>query len=214
MIEENNQSNTEALLSTPCRGAGGEVVIIRYNAGNIQSVLFALERLGVHATVTDNVENIKNAAKVIFPGVGAANSAMPYLKERGLDNVIRSLTQPFLGICLGMQLMCSYSEEGNTACLGIFDLPVKKFTHGKVPHVGWNLLQPNPSKLLAGMEEKPYCYFVHSYYATLGDDTAAVTDYGIPFSSVLQKDNFYGVQFHTEKSAKTGETILQNFLNL
>ncbi len=216
MIESNNQSIIEAPLSTPWRGAGGEgqVVIIRYNAGNIQSVLFALERAGIQAIVTDDPEKIQQASKVIFPGVGAANSVMPYLKERGLDQVIRSLTQPFLGICLGMQLMCSHSEEGDTECLGLIDLPVKKFTQGKVPHVGWNLLRPKPSNLLTGMEENPYCYFVHSYYVTVGQHTAAITDYGIPFSSVVQKNNFYGVQFHAEKSAKTGETILLNFLNL
>lgn len=218
-------SNTEELssqkpnLSSPIREGGyrqdgTEVVIIRYNAGNIQSVLFALERLGVQATVTDDIAIIQQADRVIFPGVGAANSAMPYLKERGLDNVIRSLKQPFLGICLGMQLMCAHSEEGNTECLGIFDLPVKKFMQGKVPHVGWNLLQPKPSKLLNGLEEKPYCYFVHSYYAALGENTVAATDYSVPFSSVLQKDNFYGAQFHPEKSAKTGEQILKNFLSL
>ena len=139
---------------------------------------------------------------------------MPYLKERGLDEVICSLTQPFLGICLGMQLMCTHSEEGDTECLGLIDLPIKKFTHGKVPHMGWNLLQPNSSNLLSDLSLNPYCYFVHSYYATVGEHTAAITDYGIPFSSVVQKNNFYGVQFHTEKSANTGETILQNFLNL
>ncbi len=191
-----------------------DIVVIRYNAGNIQSVLFALERLGVQATVTDDVTQIQQADKVIFPGVGAANSAMPYLKERGLDDVICSLKQPFLGVCLGMQLMCTHSEEGDTECLSIFDLPVKKFTQGKVPHVGWNLLKPTSSTILNGLDEKPYCYFVHSYYADLGKDTAATTDYGIEFSSVLQKDNFYGVQFHTEKSAKTGEQILKNFLSL
>jgi imidazole glycerol-phosphate synthase subunit HisH len=191
-----------------------KVVVIRYNAGNIQSVLFALERLGVQATVTDDIKTIQQAGKVIFPGVGAANSAMPYLKEKGLDNVIRSLKQPFLGVCLGMQLMCNHSEEGDTECLGIFDLPVKKFTQGKVPHVGWNLLQVKPSSILNGLDDQSYCYFVHSYYAALGSDTAAVTDYGTAFSSVLQRDNFYGVQFHPEKSAKTGEQILKNFLSL
>jgi imidazole glycerol-phosphate synthase subunit HisH len=196
------------------RPDGAGVVVIRYNAGNIQSVLFALERLSVQATVTDDIASIQAADKIIFPGVGAANSAMPYLKERGLDDVIRSLKQPFLGICLGMQLMCVHSEEGDTECLGIFNLPVRKFTLGKVPHVGWNLLQPKPSVILQDLEEKPYCYFVHSYYAALGKDTAATTEYGMEFSSVLQKDNFYGVQFHPEKSAKTGEQILKNFLEL
>jgi imidazole glycerol-phosphate synthase subunit HisH len=190
------------------------IVVIRYNAGNIQSVLFALERLGVQATVTDDMAIIEKADKVIFPGVGAANSAMPYLKEKGLDEVIRSLQQPFLGICLGMQLMCAHSEEGNTECLGIFDLPVQKFTQGKVPHVGWNKLEVKPSPLLNDLGENPYCYFVHSYYATVGANTIATTNYGAAYSSVLQKNNFYGVQFHPEKSAQTGEQILKNFLSL
>ncbi|MES2775744.1 MAG: imidazole glycerol phosphate synthase subunit HisH [Bacteroidota bacterium] len=190
------------------------IAIIKYNAGNIRSVLFALERLGLQATVTDDHAAIKNASHVIFPGVGAANSAMPYLKERGLDELMRSLTQPFLGICLGMQLMCNHSEEGDTQCLGIFDLPVKKFTQGKVPHMGWNSLTNLKSPLLEGLKENDYCYFVHSYYAALGETTIATTDYHIPYSSALHRDNFYGVQFHPEKSADVGEQILKNFLSL
>jgi len=191
-----------------------QIAIIKYNAGNIRSVLFALERLGVDARVTDDHEAIKDASHVIFPGVGAANSAMPYLKERGLDELIRSLTQPFLGICLGMQLMCKHSEEGNTDCLGIFDLPIKKFTQGKVPHMGWNRLTDLRSPLMNGINNNEACYFVHSYYAALGNDTIATTGYHIDFSSALQTRNFYGVQFHPEKSALVGEKIIKNFLNL
>ncbi|MEO7309246.1 MAG: imidazole glycerol phosphate synthase subunit HisH [Chitinophagaceae bacterium] len=191
-----------------------DIAIIRYNAGNIRSVLFALERLGLAAKVTDDHAEIKNASHVIFPGVGAANSAMPYLKERGLDELMRSLTQPFLGICLGMQLMCAHSEEGDTDCLGIFDLPVKKFTEGKVPHMGWNSLTGLQSPLFPGLKENDFCYFVHSYYASIGAATIATTNYHIPFSSALHRNNFYGVQFHPEKSADVGEQILKNFLSL
>lgn len=190
------------------------VAIIRYNAGNIRSVLFALERLGVKAMVTDDHEAIRAASHVIFPGVGAANSAMPYLRERGLDQLIRSLQQPFLGICLGMQLMCRHSEEGDTDCLGIFDLEVIRFRQGKVPHMGWNLLEQTKHPLFDAATEDAYCYFVHGYHATIGVETAAVTQYGVPFSSALQKDNFYGVQFHPEKSAAIGEAILKRFLAL
>jgi imidazole glycerol-phosphate synthase subunit HisH len=197
------------------------VVIIKYNAGNIRSVLFALERLGYTATVTDNPEAIRQASHVIFPGVGAANSAMPYLKARGLDKVITGLTQPFLGICLGMQLMCRHSEENDTACLGLFDIAVKKFpdrdANGqlvKIPHMGWNSLESLSSTLFAGLPNETFCYFVHSYYAELSDFTIATSNYGIPFSSALHRDNFYGVQFHPEKSADVGEVILRNFLNL
>ena len=188
-------------------------VIIKYNAGNIQSVLFALERIGAAATVTDDVMLIQQADRVIFPGVGEASSAMRYLRERGLDEIIRGLQQPVLGICLGMQLMCSHSEEADTGCMGIFDTPVRKFDQGlKVPQVGWNTISETGSALFAGLTSDPYCYFVHSYYAAVCDDTIAVTDYGIKFSSALRKDNFYGVQFHPEKSAATGEQILKNFL--
>jgi len=191
------------------------VVIIKYNAGNIRSVLFAMERLQTEAIVTDDHDLIRNASHVIFPGVGAANSAMPYLKERGLDELMRSLTQPFLGICLGMQLMCTHSEEGDTECLGMFDIPVVKFKHSlKVPHMGWNNIYSLKSPLMKDLSENDYCYFVHSYYAELSDEAIAITDYGVPFSSALHKDNFYGVQFHAEKSAAVGETILNNFLNL
>jgi glutamine amidotransferase len=198
-----------------------DIIIIKYNAGNIRSVQFALERLGYSGTVTDNPEQIRKGSHVIFPGVGAANSAMPYLAERGLDEVIRSLTQPFLGICLGMQLMCKHSEENDTECLGLFDIAVKKFPEHdgqgyslKIPHMGWNKLEELKSPLFAGLDENAFCYFVHSYYAEMSDYTIATTQYGLPFSSALHRDNFYGVQFHPEKSAKVGEVILRNFLRL
>jgi len=194
------------------------LVIIQYNAGNIQSVLYALERLGVQATVTDNVEAIQSADKVIFPGVGEASTAMHYLQERGLDKVIVNLTQPLLGICLGMQLMCTYSEENNTNCLGIFEEQVKLFKPNeatiKVPQIGWNTITYLKSNLFRGVSEESYAYFVHGYYAALGKHTIATTNYVQPYSSALHKDNFYGVQFHPEKSAKVGERIIQNFLEL
>lgn len=195
------------------------VVIIKYNAGNIRSVLFALERLGVEATVTDDPDQIRQASKVIFPGVGEARSAMRYLKERELDQLIISLTQPVLGICLGMQLMCQYSAENDTPCLGIFDEQVQRFTPPpgvsiKVPQMGWNQILDLRSPLFKGVEEESYCYFVHGYYAALGTHTIATTHYGQPYSSGLARDNFFGVQFHPEKSATTGELILKNFISL
>jgi glutamine amidotransferase len=193
-----------------------KLAIIQYNAGNIQSVLYALERLGVEAIVTDQHEQIRSADKVIFPGVGEASSAMNYLKERGLDQVITGLRQPVLGICLGMQLMCRTSEENDTTCLGIFDTDVRKFQSDsgrlKVPQIGWNRVEERVGKLFRELPGDPYCYFVHSYYAALCAGTAAVTDYGIRFSSALEKNNFFGVQFHPEKSAAAGEQILKNFL--
>ena len=199
----------------PGSSKDADVVIIKYNAGNIRSVLFALERLNIQAMVTDDHDLISRASHVIFPGVGAANSAMPYLRDRGLDKLINSLTQPFLGICLGMQLMCAFSEEGDTNCLGIFeDIAVRKFTKGKVPHMGWNSLTHLKSPLMEGLKEGDYCYFVHSFYAQTAGEAIAITDYGIPFSSALHKHNFYGVQFHAEKSAAVGEQILKNFLAL
>lgn len=196
------------------------VAIIKYNAGNIRSVLFALERLKVDAVVTDDATEIKEATHVIFPGVGSAESAMPNLISKGLDKVILGLTQPFLGICLGMQLMCNHSEEGDTACLGLIDTAVKKFPANtnngslKIPHMGWNSLQNTKGILFDRLQPNPYCYFVHSYYAENCDNTVAITDYGLSFSSALQKDNFFGVQFHAEKSAIEGETIIKNFLRL
>jgi len=193
-------------------------VIIQYNAGNIQSVLYALERLGVQATVTDNVEAIQAADKVIFPGVGEASTAMQYLKERGLDKVIVNLKQPVFGICLGMQLMCAYSEENNTNCLGIFEEQVKLFKPNeatiKVPQIGWNTISNLKTDLFKRVAEESYAYFVHGYYAALGNHTIGTTHYVQPYSCALHKDNFYGVQFHPEKSAKVGEQIIQNFLSL
>ena len=194
------------------------LVIIQYNAGNIQSVMYALERLGMQATVTDNVEAIQSADKVIFPGVGEASTAMHYLQERGLDKVIKNLKQPVFGICLGMQLMCAYSEENDTNCLGIFEEQVKLFKPNeatiKVPQIGWNTITDLKSNLFKGVSEESYAYFVHGYYAALGKHTIATTNYVQPYSSALHKDNFYGVQFHPEKSAKVGERIIQNFLEL
>ncbi|MBP9214488.1 MAG: imidazole glycerol phosphate synthase subunit HisH [Chitinophagaceae bacterium] len=194
------------------------IVIIKYNAGNIQSVLYALERIDVEAIVTDDVQQIQLANKVIFPGVGEASTAMNYLKERGLDTVIKNLTQPVLGICLGMQLMCKHSEENDTECLGIFNEKVQKFKAEslglKVPQIGWNSISNFQSQIFAELKENDYCYFVHSYYAALGEHTIATTNYIQSYSSALKKNNFYGVQFHPEKSAKVGEQILKNFINL
>lgn len=195
------------------------IVIIKYNAGNIQSVLYALERIGVTAKVTANHEEILAADKVIFPGVGEASSAMNSLKENNLDQLIKNLTQPVLGICVGMQLLCKYSEENNTECLGIFDEPVKLFKPNaskalKVPKIGWNNLYNLQSPLMQGVAENSYCYFVHSYYVPLSEHTIATADYVQPYSAAIYKNNFYGVQFHAEKSSKTGESILNNFLSL
>lgn len=195
-----------------------KVVIIKYNAGNVRSVQFALERLGVNPILTDDTETILAADKVIFPGVGEASSAMAYLKERSLDQVIKEVKQPFLGICLGMQLMCSYSEENNTPCLGIFKEQVKRFNpterSEKVPQIGWNSILDLKSTLFDGVPENSFCYFVHSYYASFGEHTIATADYCGRYSAALNLNNYYGVQFHPEKSAETGERILKNFLNL
>jgi len=196
-----------------------KIVIIKYNAGNIQSVLFALERIGAEALVTDDPETIRSADKVIFPGVGEASSAMTYLRERKLDLLIRDLQQPVLGICLGMQLLCTHTEENDTKCLGIFNELVKKFLPVfpqvlKVPQTGWNNIYDLQSDLFSGVPENSYCYFVHGYYADLGTTTIAKTKYVQPYSSALHKDNFFGVQFHPEKSAAAGERILQNFIQL
>ena len=194
------------------------LTILQYNAGNIQSVLYALERLGVVATVTDDPAMILVADKVIFPGVGEASSAMAYLKERNLDQLIVALKQPVLGICLGMQLMCKHSAENDTKCLGIFEEQVLAFNTNeagiKVPQIGWNNIANFKTELFNGVPENSYTYFVHGFYAGLGDNTIATTDYIQPYSSALQKNNFYGVQFHPEKSAAVGEQIIQNFLSL
>ena len=194
------------------------IVILKYNAGNIQSVLYALERIGATAIVTDNIYDIQSADKVIFPGVGEASSAMNYLKSKQLDQLIVSLKQPVLGICLGMQLMCKFSEENNTDCLGIFDEQVKKFNSStssiKIPQIGWNNIYNLKSPLFNQVNNNSYCYFVHGFYASIGAHTIATTLYGNEYSAALQKNNFYGVQFHPEKSAGVGEQILSNFINL
>ncbi len=195
------------------------LVIIKYNAGNIQSVLYALDRIGVSAVVTDNVAAIQQADKVIFPGVGEASSAMRYLKERGLDTVIKNLQQPVLGICLGMQLMCRFSEENNVDCLNIFDEDVKFFAKDadnklKIPQIGWNNIYDLKTPLFNNVPNNSYTYFVHSYYAALGEHTIATTNYILPYSSALHKNNFYGTQFHPEKSAGVGEQILKNFVEI
>jgi imidazole glycerol-phosphate synthase subunit HisH len=195
-----------------------KLAIIKYNAGNIQSVINVLERLGVEAEVTEDIETIKTANKVIFPGVGEASSAMRSLQEAGLDKVIPELKQPVLGICVGMQLLCDYSEENNTPCLGIVPVPVKRFAAQelqlKVPQMGWNTIYNLKSELFKGIKEESYIYNVHSYYAADSDYTIAKCHYGIEYAAAIQKDNFYGVQFHTEKSAETGDKIIQNFLDI
>jgi len=194
------------------------VTIIHYNAGNIQSVLYALERLGVTATVTDDPYLIQASDKVIFPGVGEASTAMAFLKERKLDQLIVSLKQPVLGICLGMQLMCQDSAENDTTCLGIFEAQVLAFkaeaVATKVPQIGWNNITNLKTELFNGVPENSYTYFVHGFYAGLCNHTIATTAYIQPYSSGLHKNNFYGVQFHPEKSAAIGEQIIQNFLAL
>jgi len=192
-----------------------QIVIIKYNAGNIRSVDVALKRLGVDALLTDDHQVIRSADKVIFPGVGEASTTMEYLSSRKLDKVIRELTQPVLGICLGLQLMCSFSEEGNTRCLGIFEEGILRFTPGKkVPHMGWNQISQLKGPLFNDSLSDEYMYFVHSYYAPLGPDTTAVTDYAGNFSAALEKNNFYATQFHPEKSGTAGEEVLKNFLAL
>lgn len=195
-----------------------DIAIVKYNAGNVQSVQYALERLGYQATVTDDHAALKSSDKVIFPGVGNAGSAMQSLREKNLDVVIKQLTQPVLGICVGMQLLCNHSEENDTIGLGIINLEVKKFVSEerpfKVPQMGWNNIYNLSSDLLKDVPENSFVYYVHSYYATYGLETVATTDYILPYSAVVQKDNFYGVQFHTEKSADVGDRILLNFLKM
>jgi imidazole glycerol-phosphate synthase subunit HisH len=194
-----------------------EIAIIKYNAGNIQSVLFALERIGAEARVTDDAEIITAADKVIFPGVGEASSAMQYLKERKLDQVIKELKQPVLGICLGMQLLCQESEENETACLGIIPVAVKKFSHNgnqlKIPQIGWNEIYDLRSQLFNKVQSGSFIYNVHSYYAEDSEFTLAKCKYGLEYAAAIGTRNYYGLQFHTEKSAGVGEQILKNFLS-
>ncbi len=192
-----------------------KIVIINYGAGNIQSIMFAIERLGYKAILSNNPDEIKSADKVIFPGVGEASYAMKMLKESGLDTLIPTLKQPVFGICLGMQLMCNHSEEGDTKGLGIFDVNVVKFSKKvKVPQMGWNVIYNLKSDLFKGIAEKEYMYLVHSFYAPICAETIATTDYELEYSSALENDNFYGTQFHPEKSGDVGEKILDNFLKL
>jgi glutamine amidotransferase len=193
-----------------------KVVVIKYNAGNVLSVLYALERLGINASLTDDFEEIQKADKVVFPGQGEASTAMKYLRERKLDQLIKDLKQPFFGICLGQQLLCDYSEENDTRCLGIFPIKVKKFPPlGKVPHVGWNNLENLKSPLLKGLDDTAFVYYVHSYYAEFSEQyTIATTHYLGDFSALLQRDNFYAMQAHPEKSGIAGDLILTNFLNI
>lgn len=193
-----------------------KVAVVKYNAGNITSVEFAFKRIGIDVLVTDDNEEISSADKVIFPGVGEASSAMAYLKEKKLDTLIKDLKQPVLGICLGMQLMCDHSEEGKTNCLGIFSQTVKKFKSDgfKVPQIGWNTIFNLSSPLFKNIKENSYVYFVHGYYAELGPNTISKTNYITEYSSALNKNNFYGAQFHPEKSGDIGEQILKNFIEL
>ena len=195
-----------------------KVVIIKYNAGNIYSVDYGLKRLGITPIITDDPEIIRSADKVIFPGQGEAGTTMSYLRRQGLDTLIRELKQPVLGICIGMQLMCRHSEEGNTDCLGIFDAEVKRFVpqrhEHKVPHMGWNSLNGMNGRLFEKLQENPYVYFIHSYYVPIKGETVAISDYIHPFSAAMQKDNFYATQFHPEKSGKIGEVIFRNFIEI
>ncbi len=191
------------------------IAILKYNAGNIKSVQNALIRLGYESIITDNPEELKAADKVIFPGVGEAGSAMKYLKQRGLDKTIIALTQPVLGICLGLQLMCRHSEEADTECLGIFETDVKRFPPvDKIPHMGWNNFFTLKGDLFKGISMSDDVYYVHSYYPEISTSTSATCDYILPFSAAMQKNNFYATQFHPEKSAYIGEKILHNFLKI
>ncbi|HLV70192.1 MAG TPA: imidazole glycerol phosphate synthase subunit HisH [Xanthomarina sp.] len=192
-----------------------KIIIVDYSTGNIKSIQFALKRLGVEALLSNNPTKILTADKIIFPGVGEANSAMNMLKKRGLDVLIPQLKQPVLGICLGMQLLCNHTEEGNTKGLGIFDVSIKRFSNRvKVPQMGWNTITNLKSKLFNGISENEYMYLVHSYYAENCKEAIALTDYSLVYTSALQKNNFYGVQFHPEKSSLAGEKILKNFIEL
>ncbi|RMG83860.1 MAG: imidazole glycerol phosphate synthase subunit HisH [Bacteroidetes bacterium] len=195
-----------------------KIIVIRYNAGNVQSVVFALNRLGVAPVLTDDPAEIRSADKVIFPGVGEASTTMRFLRKKGLDVVIKNLRQPVLGVCLGMQLMCEFSEEGDTECLGIFPLRVRKFCPPapeiKVPHMGWNRIQAVKSPLFDPGLEGEFVYFVHGFYVEKSAFTIATTDYILPFSAAIRKDNFFATQFHPEKSGRVGASVLANFLAL
>ena len=195
-----------------------KIAVIKYNAGNIYSVDYALKRLGVEAVITADKDVLRAADKVIFPGVGEAGTTMKFLRANGMDTLIKELRQPLLGICLGMQLMCRHSEEGDADCLGIFDTEVKRFVsqkhEDKVPHMGWNTLTETNSALFKGFTKDEFVYFVHNFYVPVNECTAAVTDYIHPFSAALHKDNYYATQFHPEKSGSVGERILRNFLEL
>jgi len=194
-----------------------EIAIIKYNAGNVQSVMYALDRIGMKYQWTDDEKVIQSADKVIFPGVGEASTAMAYLREKGLDQLIPTLKQPVLATCIGMQLLCRESEENNTTCMGVFDVPVKRFVSSdlKIPHVGWNSIQASGNNvLMEGLKKEEFVYFVHSFYAPINPYTSAICDYVQPFSAMLQKDNFYAAQFHAEISGMAGQKIIQNFLAL
>jgi len=192
-----------------------KIVIIKYNAGNVCSVQFGLQRLGINAIVTDDPEEILTADKIIFPGVGAAGFAMNYLREKKLDLLIKDCKQPFFGICLGMQLLCSYSEENDTKCIGVFEESVIRFSGDiKIPHIGWNNIYDLKKPLFRGLTEEAYVYFVHSYYVEKSRHSAATAKYNLEYSAAIQKDNFYAVQFHPEKSGNAGEEILKNFIEL
>lgn len=194
-----------------------EIAVIDYNAGNIQSVLFALDRLNVKAVLTRDPDRLYRADKIIFPGVGEASTTMNYLLTHNLDEVIRTYERPFLGICLGLQLMCRHSTEGNVDCLNVFDIPVVRFSEMKglkVPHMGWNSVSFSDHPLLHNIDQDSYFYFVHSYYAAVSESTIGTTHYGVEFTSVLARDNYIATQFHPEKSGPVGQTLLQNFINL
>ena len=195
-----------------------DVAIVKYNAGNIYSVVNALRRLGIDPLLTDDAEQLRKADRVLFPGQGEARGAMDYLKARRLDEVIRDLKQPVFGICVGQQLLCKHSEEGDVDCIGVFDAEVKRFQpqrhEDKVPCMGWNVIEKRDNKLFEDLGDHPYVYFVHSYYVPLCADTAAVADYILPYSAAMHRDNFYACQFHPEKSGKVGEQIIKNFLKL
>jgi len=192
-----------------------KIAIVKYNAGNIQSVSYALNRLNIDPIITSDPEILLKADKIIFPGVGEASSAMAYLKKHNLDEVLTQIKQPFLGICFGMQLMCKHSEEGDVDCLGIFDVNVKRFpAKDKIPHMGWNTISGFKSDLLKGIDDNSYMYFVHSYYAELNEYTNTSCDYILPFSAGIQKDNYFAFQFHPEKSGTVGSKIIENFLSI